>query len=123
MKAALDVKEQLLRIDPIWYALNSASIEDEQARILKQAKAIIAQYPTARFDITGHTCTIGSLEANQRLSESRAEGLADFLVKNGIPRASVTFKGLGPARPIGDNATEAGRRRNRRVEVDAVVPD
>ncbi|MCB1100005.1 MAG: OmpA family protein [Verrucomicrobiae bacterium] len=123
LKAALDVKEQLLRIDPIWYALNSASIEDEQARILKQAKAIIAQYPTAKFDITGHTCTIGSLEANQRLSESRAKGLADFLIKNGIPKDSITYKGVGPARPIGDNATEAGRRRNRRVEVDAVLPD
>lgn len=122
LRAALDVKEQLFRIDPIWYALNSASIEDEQARILKQAKAIVAQYPTARFEITGHTCTIGSLESNQRLSENRARGLADFLVKNGIARSSVSFKGLGPAEPIGDNATEAGRRRNRRVEIEAVVP-
>ncbi|MGK0185022.1 MAG: outer membrane protein OmpA-like peptidoglycan-associated protein [Verrucomicrobiales bacterium] len=123
LRAALDVKAQLLRIDPIWYALNSASIEDEQARILKQAKSIIAQYPTAKFTITGHTCAIGSLESNKRLSQSRAKGLADFLIKNGIAGDSIGYKGIGPAQPIGDNATEAGRRRNRRVEVDAVVPE
>lgn len=123
LEAALDVKEQLLRIDPIWYALNSASVADEQARILKQAKAIRAQHPGARFEITGHTCTIGSEEGNRRLSENRARGLADYLVKNGIPRASISYKGLGPSRPIGDNATEEGRSRNRRVEVDVTVPE
>ena len=123
LKAALDVKEKLLRIDPIWYALNSASIEEEQARILKQARAIRAQYPDAKFEISGHTCTIGSRDANQRLSESRARGLAEFLTANGIPRATISFKGYGPARPIGDNATEEGRRRNRRVEIEAIIPE
>lgn len=121
LAAALDVKEQLLRIDPIWYALNSASIEEERARVLKQAKAVIAQYPDAKFSISGHTCTIGSREGNQRLSQSRAQGLADFLSANGIENTQITASGFGPAKPIGDNATEEGRRRNRRVEIDVTV--
>ena len=121
LQAALDVKQQLLRIDPIWYALNSASIEEEQARVLKQAKAVLAQYPNAAFEISGHTCTIGSKAANQRLSESRAKVLADYLESNGIPSAQISYEGMGSAEPVGDNATEQGRRRNRRVEVDVKV--
>jgi outer membrane protein OmpA-like peptidoglycan-associated protein/DNA repair exonuclease SbcCD ATPase subunit len=121
LAAALDVKERLLRIDPIWYALNSSSIEEERARALKQAKAIIAQYPGANFRVGGHTCTIGSPAANQQLSQTRAQGLADFLSANGIAKSQITASGFGPSKPIGDNATEEGRRRNRRVEIDVDV--
>ncbi len=67
------IQGDFLRIDPIRYELNSSQIDDEQARVLGQAQKILKVYPKASFEISGHTCTLGSDERNQTLSEQRAK--------------------------------------------------
>jgi OOP family OmpA-OmpF porin len=67
--------------------------------------------------IEGHTDSIGTVEYNQRLSEDRAHSVAAQLVREGISRGRMSTRGFGEAKPIASNKTEAGRTRNRRVEV------
>lgn len=67
--------------------------------------------------IVGHTDSTGSAEANQTLSERRAQAVAKIFEDAGVPRSSLYFKGAGDTRPMADNDTAAGRASNRRVEV------
>jgi len=68
------------------------------------------------IEIGGHTDDTGSPEANQLLSENRAKAVRDFLYRKGIAPSRITVKGYGQTVPVADNATEEGRRLNRRTE-------
>lgn len=69
--------------------------------------------------IEGHTDSVGAEEYNMALSRRRAESVRDFLVANFPQLATTQFavRGIGEARPIADNSTDAGRAENRRVEI------
>ncbi|MEM9604264.1 MAG: OmpA family protein [Pseudomonadota bacterium] len=66
--------------------------------------------------VIGHTDSIGSTSYNQMLSERRAASVRDYIAAN-LSIDDITAEGRGEAEPIADNSTEAGRERNRRVEV------
>jgi outer membrane protein OmpA-like peptidoglycan-associated protein len=87
-----------------------------QVRLAKVAGIILA-YPDLKLQIEGHTDSVGGDEYNQRLSEQRAAVVRDFLVKQGVPAATVAAMGFGKTQPIASNATPAGRQLNRRVEL------
>ena len=87
---------------------------------LQAIAAILKEYPKANFRIEGHTDSVGSKSLNQRLSDSRANAVMDYLVNNGIPAARLTAAGYGEDNPIENNNTRAGRAANRRVEVKLV---
>ncbi len=69
-----------------------------------------------RIEISGHTDNTGSEPLNNRLSESRAKAVVDYLVQKGVDQNRLEFRGYGPSQPIADNSTAAGRKQNRRVE-------
>ncbi|HVI79712.1 MAG TPA: OmpA family protein, partial [Candidatus Acidoferrum sp.] len=52
-----------------------------------------------------------------RLSQQRGDSVRDFLITQGLPANGITATGFGKAMPISDNATNAGRQKNRRVEI------
>lgn len=84
---------------------------------LARISGIVLAYPDLRLEIEGHTDSIGSDEFNQSLSEKRAATVRDYLVDSSVPINSVIARGFGKTRPIADNATAAGRKLNRRVEM------
>jgi len=84
---------------------------------LAKVAGILLAYPDLRLEVDGHTDSVGSDDYNQQLSEKRAGSVRDYLVRQGIPVASVTVMGFGKTQPIASNATPAGRQQNRRVEV------
>ena len=98
-------------------------INDEAAGILTNVKAIMEEYPNAKFHVEGHTDSTGSEETNLRLSEGRAAAVKDYLVAGGVDEFRLSSKGYGEANPIADNKTSAGRKQNRRVEIKVVNPD
>ncbi|RZL48636.1 MAG: hypothetical protein EOP00_08740 [Pedobacter sp.] len=68
------------------------------------------------IEIQGYTDNVGDVKLNQKLSENRAKSVYDFLINNGIDKQRLTFKGYGETNPKSDNATEEGRKNNRRTE-------
>jgi outer membrane protein OmpA-like peptidoglycan-associated protein len=80
------------------------------------AMAIIAT-PNSRWEVQGHTDSIGTDEANQILSEGRARTVVEYLVSRGVDRRILTAVGFGEKRPVFSNSTLAGRAQNRRVQL------
>ena len=79
---------------------------------------ILLRYPDRDILIVGHTADVGSGSDGQLLSEQRAEAVARYFVDRGIRKdTQVVTRGMGHRDPVGDNSTEEGRRRNRRVEI------
>jgi OOP family OmpA-OmpF porin len=68
------------------------------------------------LEIIGHTDSKGSKAYNQKLSERRAQAVADFLRTFGV-KNNMSVSGMGETQPVADNATDAGRAQNRRVEI------
>jgi outer membrane protein OmpA-like peptidoglycan-associated protein len=77
---------------------------------------ILEDNPLMKIEISGHTDMTGSESLNLRLSEQRANAVVEYLIRKGMERSRMEFKGYGSTQPIADNATVQGRARNRRVE-------
>lgn len=77
----------------------------------------IKKYCGITVRAVGHTDSVGSPQANQVLSESRAKAVVNHLAAQGFDRTRIAFEGRGPNEPIASNVDEAGRQQNRRVEV------
>ncbi len=84
---------------------------------LARISGIVLAYPDLRLEIEGHTDSVGSDAYNQTLSEKRAASVRDYLMNNGVSINNVIARGLGKGNPVADNATAAGRKLNRRVEM------
>jgi outer membrane protein OmpA-like peptidoglycan-associated protein len=91
--------------------------------LLPQAQQRLREVATALKDdarhvtIVGHTDSKGSEEANQRLSEARANAVRTFLTKEGISADRLQATGMGESQPVSENETAEGRANNRRVEM------
>ena len=83
---------------------------------LDRLVGIMEENEHMRIEISGHTDNTGSEPLNNRLSESRAKAVVDYLVHKGVDQTRLEFKGYGPSQPVADNSTSAGRSQNRRVE-------
>lgn len=107
--------------DRFLFAFGSAELAAGAAASLDNVVALMAE-TTGKVTVTGHTDSIGSDSANQKLSEDRAKAVADYLVSKGVDSARITTEGKGAKEPIADNEIDGrdnpeGRQQNRRVEV------
>jgi outer membrane protein OmpA-like peptidoglycan-associated protein len=84
---------------------------------LARISGIVGAYPDLKFEVEGHTDSIGSEEFNQKLSEKRAGSVRDYLVDSGVSINNVVARGLGKTHPVADNTSAQGRKLNRRVEM------
>jgi outer membrane protein OmpA-like peptidoglycan-associated protein len=95
-----------------------AVLEPSSGKVLDQLISLLSAYPSNRVLIEGHTDNTGDKNFNLRLSELRAKGVRDYLLKHGgYDAARFQITGYGDTRPIADNSTKVGRALNRRVEV------
>ena len=78
---------------------------------------LMTKKPNWKLKISGHTDNVGSNAANLRLSKNRAEAVKNYLVSKGINKDRFKTEWFGSKKPIADNKTEAGRQKNRRVEM------
>lgn len=89
---------------------------------VEEAVELLQQNPKVKLTVEGHTCWIGSEEANLKLAQERADAIKEAIVYKGIDANRITAIGIGEGRPIADNNTEAGRVKNRRVNAIYSVP-
>ena len=104
----------------ILFDTGKASIKDQSAGVLQNIIGILNEYPNARFNIEGHTDSVGSEATNEKLSQERASSVMNYLITNGVASSRLTHKGYGESRPIDSNKTRAGRANNRRVEINLI---
>lgn len=82
------------------------------------AERLKGEAASTRLSITGHTDSVGSDAYNQKLSERRANAVANYLIDAGVPSSIIVgVQGLGESQPVADNKTREGRAENRRVEI------
>jgi OOP family OmpA-OmpF porin len=96
---------------------------DATAAIQKVADGLKGYQGDYSLVVSGHTSSVGGKALNKALSKRRADAVAKILVDSGVPAAKVSTVGVGPDKPIADNATKDGQAKNRRVEIDVKVND
>jgi len=117
-KQLVSLKRSTAQIDSVRYAKGEADVNDQQERVLGQVQGVLKAFPSARFEIVGHTCDLGSKEGNLRLSHERAKTLQNFLAQKGVPVERLKSRGVADAEPVVPNTNEGNRRKNRRVEIE-----
>ena len=101
----------------IAFAIDSSELTESSKAAVDRIVTSLAQNPAAKIKVDGHTDSTGTLLINGPLSRKRAASVRTYLTEKGIAPNRIVIKGYGPSRPIGDNASEAGRAQNRRVEI------
>jgi outer membrane protein OmpA-like peptidoglycan-associated protein len=99
------------------FDFDSYEVRYQARQDLNLVADILRRYPETYVTVAGHTDSIGDANYNQRLSEYRAQAVANHLISRGLQTYRVSYVGYGETMPIASNATESGRQRNRRVEI------
>ncbi len=107
--------------DGVTFDFGKANLKPQFYPALDQVAASMAEYNQTIVEISGHTDSVGSDEANQRLSEQRAGSVSNYLAGKGLMRERFEVVGMGERYPVASNDTDSGRAVNRRVEI-RVVP-
>jgi outer membrane protein OmpA-like peptidoglycan-associated protein len=107
----------IVNMSDVLFDFNKYSLKPVAREKLAKVSGILLAYPDLKLQVEGYTDNIGSDEYNQKLSEQRAGSVRDYLVAQGVTDANVTATGYGKNSPVADNATNAGRAQNRRVEL------
>ena len=108
---------QVVRVElDVKFDFDKAVVKPNSYGDVKNLADFMAQYPATNVEVAGHTDSVGPDAYNQKLSQRRADAVKQVLVKDGVQPSRITAVGYGESRPVADNATEAGRAVNRRVE-------
>jgi len=102
--------------DNLQFATGKSKISKESYESLDLLVELLVKKPDYKIYIAGHTDNVGGAKANKKLSQERAEAVKIYLMNKGISPTRIKTEGFGQERPVADNTTEEGRRKNRRVE-------
>ena len=106
----------LLAKGKIRFESGRSAIDQDSAGLLDRLIETALRCPTTNIEIAGHTDADGEVSFNQTLSEKRAQAVADYLVKAGLPANRFTATGYGSTQPIASNDTDDGKAQNRRID-------
>ncbi len=103
--------------DKILFATGKSDLSQASRDALVRFAVSLQNAPDTDITIYGHTDNTGSRAVNERLSQERAQAVANVLMGQGVSSKRMIVKGLAYDSPVADNSTEAGRAANRRVEI------
>jgi outer membrane protein OmpA-like peptidoglycan-associated protein len=104
----------------ITFATNSADLNAGFFQVLNSVGLVVNEFNQTVIEVAGHTDNTGGDQYNQQLSERRAGAVAAYLGTRSVRSDRIITVGMGEARPVATNETEAGRQSNRRVELTLV---
>jgi outer membrane protein OmpA-like peptidoglycan-associated protein len=113
----------VLTLTDVVFEYDKADLKTGAERGLGRLSNFLQQNPQRQVLIEGFTDSRGSEQYNQQLSERRAEAVAQALIADGIASDRITTRGHGEQYPIATNDTDAGRQKNRRVEITILNAD
>ena len=127
----LAAKEEVVAeqfIQNLRFEFNSANLaaadKQELDVVNQQIEAFrpLLRQNVAHMNVIGHTDSVGPEAYNQKLSERRAQAVADYFATEGeVPQETLRVSGRGESEPIASNDTDAGRAQNRRVVIEVVT--
>jgi len=110
-------KGQKINVDNLYFEANKSEITEESFDVLNEVVVFLQENEDVRIEVGGHTNGTPKHEFCDSLSRVRAKEVAQYLNKNGVRGSQLQFKGYGKRKPIADNNTKAGRKKNQRVEI------
>lgn len=114
------MEDESLKIDvssEVSFDFGKSDLKPAFLPTLDKVASLIRKYDRTVVHVIGHTDSVGSYAYNQRLSEQRAERVAQYFAGSGVPWQRLSTEGRGEREPRTSNDTEAGRQLNRRVEI------
>lgn len=105
----------------ILFDFNSSTLRPEAQKSIANLVETLNKEPGTDILVIGHTDNVGTLAANQKVSNSRAAAVKSFAVSQGLTGSRVKTEGKNYSEPIASNDTEIGRAENRRVEIVIVA--
>lgn len=103
----------------IFFPSGKWELDDNQKYILDDAASLAQTFGSTQMRVAGNTDNVGNRGNNVKLSEKRAQAVADYMVeKHGFPREKFVVVGNGPDKPIAENSSEDGRKKNRRTDFE-----
>ncbi|RYE01333.1 MAG: OmpA family protein [Sphingobacteriales bacterium] len=108
---------RLYTLPDVLFATGTFQLKPRILATLNGMAEYMLVHPADRYGITGYTDNVGTMAANKRLSEKRAEVVRDYLVTKGVPPGRLEASGLGAEKPVAGNNSPEGRRKNRRTEI------
>jgi len=103
-------------VDNIGFEFNKAYLKRQSINLLDRMVRIMKEHPKLKLEIRGHTDNIGDVKYNQKLSERRADAVAEYMIKNGISPERLKSVGFGETKPLVPNNSDIHRAKNRRTE-------
>ena len=116
-KALFEPNKRKLILEGVNFEFDSAKLTSDSYMVLDRVVLSLQDWPEIRVEVGGHTDSKGSDEYNRSLSDRRAKAVRDYLISRGIDRSRLEAKGYGESEPITSNDSDAGRAKNRRVEL------
>lgn len=104
----------------IQFEFNSSVLKTESYDILERISQQMKKNSSNSYQLSGNSSAEGTEKRNMMLSVDRANAVKAYLVNNGLEGSRLKTMGLGESNPIADNTTEAGRTKNRRVEIKPI---
>jgi len=101
----------------IHFDTGKATIRPESQKIVGEIASLLKGNPELRVSIEGHTDSTGTPQGNKTLADERAKSVLAAVAALGVEAARMSAAGWGQDKPVADNGTEAGRAKNRRVEI------
>lgn len=101
----------------ITFATNKSRIQNDFYSVLDSVAIVLAKYNDTAIEVEGHTDSTGSLSYNLKLSDQRAQQVANYLQSKGVAAQRIVHFGRGPKKPVANNQSAEGRAQNRRVEI------
>lgn len=105
-----------VRLNNVLFELGKSVLKRESYKELDRIVEFLAENPSIKIEIGGHTDNVGSDELNLRLSLARAQSVSRYLISKRIAKNRVSVRGYGLTKPVATNSTSEGRNLNRRVE-------
>lgn len=107
----------VITLGDVLFDTGETSMAEQAMSNLADVVELLQSEPTKRVRIEGHTDSTGAQAVNLRISQQRADAVADELIARGVDAERIEAVGMGPDFPIASNDTAAGRSQNRRVDV------
>ena len=116
-KAVRVTETEVIILQQVQFDTAKSTIKKVSDQLLDEVAGVLKEHPEiVRIEVQGHTDDRGAKKMNEKRSDDRAKAVMAALVKRGIDAGRLSAKGYGPNVPVGDNKTDEGRQKNRRVQ-------